>query len=309
MKAKSWALVLSGFMVASGGYADLFTWDGGGGNNRVGTFANWNPDISSAADFNTANTFLIANGSAVITDDQNFSLGAVQIKSGSSYTVSAGTTNTFAITGSSGSYWKDGGTLNVDGSATFTTVLNNTGASTLNVSSGGNLTMSGNNTFATGGGSSATLNLNGTATLKFTGGSSANNCNFAMYLNTGAIGIVDQGWGLRSTSSGSSAVYLNGGTIRLPSLASFNFEFLTLSGGDDGVIFTDTASKIVCVGDRTTDVATWVSAGHISSQVGAIQYSYDSVSNETVVMIPEPATLGLFIISSAGLLIARRWHQ
>ncbi len=285
---KKWMIWLFAWIVAAAGYADLFTWDGGASTASFGTSANWDPDGTT---YTTADDYAVSDGSSVFTDGQSFDVGSIRISGGSALTVSEG--DTLSVTDNLESYWKNSGTLNVDGTADFGTlrVDNNSGISVLNVSSNGTLVMNGNCFLATAGGASFTANLSGEVSLKVAGGgSTAGVSTFAVYVNDGAAVDMNHSWTFRSVDGGSAAVYMNGGTLSLGATGGvgngpedFVYTDLVIAGGDDGIIFTDSSSQLVLGGNRTNDVNIWVSDGFLSSLIGQIQITYDSGQDETVV--------------------------
>ncbi|VGO13268.1 hypothetical protein PDESU_01824 [Pontiella desulfatans] len=269
-------------LAATGVQAEVYTWDGGAGTINFGDADNWNPDSSL---YTTADSFSIDGNASVRTGGSSFNVGDFEVKSGSALTVSVG--DSFSIASSDTAQEVNGGTLNVFG--TFNAQGNRWDATgTMNVS--GNLQSTGN--FIAGGNLSVNHTSANTVLKIAQGGRNNLNVDFIYNINGGTLNIYSE-LDLYCTAGGSAAVYLNGGDLKLgfngglQSGVGYLTNNITLSGGDDGIIFTDEASEMILSGDRTALAEGWIEAGMVSSQGGVLQVSYDADQDRTVVAMSD----------------------
>jgi hypothetical protein len=160
-------------------------------------------------------------------------------------------------------------TVDSAGQAAATVIVGQGDTAELNITTGGELTVSG---FLYVGNSHV-------GTLTMTGGTlDVGNLRF---VNSGQAGHID----------------LHGGTINATAM---NFDGTGLSTIDvqgDGVLITG--------GDQTAAMDFLISEGWITGGAG-LASTYDGGSNTTTLAIPEPATMGLFVLIGGGMLWIRK---
>ncbi|VGO13272.1 hypothetical protein PDESU_01828 [Pontiella desulfatans] len=269
---KKW-IIYTFILVVSAAQAQ-FTWDGGGDGASFGDTDNWNPSAS----YGITDDFLIDTAVSVTTGTNSFDIGQFDLENGAELTIAAG--GSIKINDNIATSMSDG-TLNVDG--TFDTNGKRwdlgSGSNVFNVT--GNFFSRGNH-FATAG--DTTVNHSSSNTIwKFSAaGSPGANRIFKYTINEGALNIYSE-LKLQSTAGGSAAIYLSGGDLKIgfngPSIGDvYNYSGLNFTGGDDGIIFTDTNSTLIVQGNKTTTVNTWIADGALSTQVGALDVNYNGTN-------------------------------
>jgi hypothetical protein len=143
--------------------------------------------------------------------------------------------------------------------------------------------------------------LNGQGSIVIGNGNAtgaANGCYGKMWMTGGTIESFTFQIGKNSGVEGD--VWLSGGTI-----TTNNF-LMRAGGGTANVLFDITGSgKLIIDGDKTTIIQGYIDSGWIKSNGLDTDYSivnYDSGTNKTIVMIPEPATICMLGIGLFGLI-------
>ncbi|AKJ65164.1 PEP-CTERM sorting domain-containing protein [Kiritimatiella glycovorans] len=293
-------------------------WDNDAGDNRWNNPLNWENDTLPLQ----SNAVIEGGAYVIAADPTNAAPGGINIRN-SDMLISSN----FAPAGVQD--WRDT-TIIVTNGAVVNAALGQTRAVTLNglKNSSATLTITGSGSSWQGGGlgnypfyAASAANTNNGFTLNVMNGGEYRGKFFMgtdnlgtpeaidatvhvnVYSNslagTGSLGQWDFG-----VVSGEAKVNLLGGELYFTSSNALNF----YSGptATEGIFFDELGSKIVFGGDATNAVQGWIDDGLFVDNAGSgLTYSYDSISDETTV-IPEPATIGLLIMSCAGLAILRR---
>ncbi|WP_136078856.1 hypothetical protein [Pontiella desulfatans] len=94
-------------------------------------------------------------------------------------------------------------------------------------------------------------------------------------INGGGTYVATGGITLRGHTLNETAIHLGGGLMQIKSGVAYDYSALPLDG-NDGIIFKSSLSRLELEGDRSSDVATWIADGALSSECGMLQVSYSS---------------------------------
>ena len=285
--------ISSGFLfilsLAVGTQAAVYSWDGEASTSVFSDPLNWSPNGTL---FTTADEYQISNGVFVVVST-NCSIGAFDLAEDSVLSIESDgalTVNQNNATDLSSGTVKIAGTLSFGANRWNTVGVD--GQVTIDVE--GVLTSTGN--FYSGGQMNTEINVTGLFQQKLSSfGATLNGASPRVQrvrVLSGGVYWAVGGITLQAHENNETAVQLCGGTMYVSSGVAYTYTSLVMNG-DDGIIFENPNSALVLEGDRSSDVASWIADGALSSHIGALSVQYDSGEDETVVTAA--ASTGTFI--------------
>jgi len=203
--------------------------------------------------------------------------GTLNIKNGGSLTA-----NSTTYIGNTGA-----GTMNVNSGGTFTAassqiVIARIGSGVLNVDAGGTVITASHLWAGLSPSESGTINVDGTLKI---------GANFALGSSNGSSLAADGAAGYLNVNDGGAFIVEN---QSYDGSVVFGSSLITLSG----------TGYISYMGNSLANVNADILAGKIVSGDGVVTALYDGAN--TIIAVPEPATVGLFAVFGGALLLVRR---